>query len=545
MNVECFFLVFRIIFFWEMRQHSINIWGICARRVIRIIHIWAIPFFCLRFLSWTATMMTHDDLFMFQLRCGVGIQHCECSGCIDYRKVMRQKRVHQSAAAKMVLFWWKRWVLREQETYVFWGKDLESSKKNNQIIWNTRVFLWCLLVSDRSIQLSKKQRPIWRKISTKNLSHCTRRFLGLQSLKARRGTSGTSRRRQYFWPGWPSLYAKDSPPVMSGTFYGNLFFILQKCQKPNSSLFLQELFFFFDFLKLMSFCWFLLRTISEHLSQPFGGWVLGKVHWCYEIHNAPSMKGLRVQIKCSSKWSSGLAGGSIDTRRGLWWQDLDSRNYQSQIQFEGQSAWTQKALAISNREPKRTNSATSRELSTRLSIGLFWWCQFLPILNTYWAILGLHRTFKVMEFKVHISIQDNFPLKIKMIPFQPSLGVYHQTTPFPQTNTVFYLDPPNLHEEIAPSPPEKTTKTALPGNELTTSPYPPIQSPPLHSLSRWGRANAKFSKVPMWKWPIWGSFPEEVRLLLWKDFIFEVDGKEILYIIYVVFIWTYVWYVCI
>lgn len=30
--------------------------------------------------------------------CGVGIQHCECSGCIDYRKVMRQKRVHQSRA---------------------------------------------------------------------------------------------------------------------------------------------------------------------------------------------------------------------------------------------------------------------------------------------------------------------------------------------------------------------------------------------------------------------------------------------------------------
>ena len=101
-------------------------------------------FFCLRFLSRTATRMTHDDSFMLQLllRCGIGIQHCECSGCIDYRKVMRQKRVHQSAFAKMVFFWWKRWVLREQKNNDFWGKDqdLESSKRNNQIIWNTSVF---------------------------------------------------------------------------------------------------------------------------------------------------------------------------------------------------------------------------------------------------------------------------------------------------------------------------------------------------------------------------------------------------------------------
>lgn len=131
-------------FFWEMRQHSINIWGICARRVIRIIHIWAIPFFCLRFLSWTATMMTHDDLFMFQLRCGVGIQHCECSGCIDYRKVMRQKRVHQSAVAKMVLFWWKRWVLREQETFVFEVKIWNHPKKNKS--FGIQVFFFVMFV---------------------------------------------------------------------------------------------------------------------------------------------------------------------------------------------------------------------------------------------------------------------------------------------------------------------------------------------------------------------------------------------------------------
>ena len=246
------FFVFRIIslltpecFFWEMRQHSINNWDICARRVIPIMHIWATPFFCLRFLSWTATMMTHDDLFMFQLRCGVGIQHCECSGCIDYRKVMRQKRVHQSAVAKMVLFWWKRWVLREQETYVFWGKDVESSKKNNQIIWNTSCFFCdvCRFRIDPFSFQRSNEGPIWRKISTKNLSQCTRRFLGLQSLKARRGTSGTSRRRPYCWAVWPSPYAKDSPPIMSGTFYGNLFLDFTKMSETKQFFILQELFF--------------------------------------------------------------------------------------------------------------------------------------------------------------------------------------------------------------------------------------------------------------------------------------------------------------
>ena len=93
----------------------------------------------------------------------------------------------------------------------FWGskkpmffevKIWNHPRENNQIIWKYKCFFFDVcrfrMVSDRSIQLSKKQRrPIWRKIC---------RFLGLQSLKARRGTSGTSRRRQYCWAGWPSFY---------------------------------------------------------------------------------------------------------------------------------------------------------------------------------------------------------------------------------------------------------------------------------------------------------------------------------------------------
>lgn len=151
----------------------------------------------------------------------------------------------------------------------------------------------------------------------------------------------------------------------------------------------------------MGFCWFLLRTISEHLSQPFGGWVLGKVHWCYEIHKAPFMKGLRVQIKCSSKWISGLAGGSIDTRRGLWWQDLDSQNYQSQIQFEGQSAWTQKALAISNREPEGTNSVTSRELSTWGSALVYFGGANFCIVITTQQVAGIASSY-LLDFYAYI-----------------------------------------------------------------------------------------------------------------------------------------------
>lgn len=183
---------------------------------------------------------------------------------------------------------------------------------------------------------------------------------------------------------------------------GTFFWILQKCQKPNSSLFYRN--FFFRFLETDGCFWFLLRTISEHLSEPFGGWVLAKVakvHWCYEIHNAPSMKVLRVQIKCSSKWSSGLAGGSIDTRRGLWWQDLDSRNYQSQIQFEGQSAWTQTALAISNREPEGTNSVTSRELSTRGSALVYFGGANFCIVITTQQVAGIASSY-LLEFYAYI-----------------------------------------------------------------------------------------------------------------------------------------------
>ena len=153
------------------------------------------------------------------------------------------------------------------------------------------------------MQLSKKQRPIWRKTSTKNLSQCTCRFLGLQSLK-KKGTSGTSRRTLFLWP---SLYAKDSHPIMSAWNPNDLYFWRSISnaffQVKHVSFGFQEVLYFysnlfFHFLKLMGVFWFLLWTTSEHLSQPFGGWVLGKVHWCYQIHNAPSMKGLRVQIQC-------------------------------------------------------------------------------------------------------------------------------------------------------------------------------------------------------------------------------------------------------
>lgn len=148
---------------------------------------------------------------------------------------------------------WPRW-------FCFGGKDgFWGSKKPMFFevkIWNhpkkitksfgIQVVFFCDVCRFRidpfSFQRSN-EGPIWRKISTKNLSQCTRRFLGLQSLKARRGTSGTSRRRPYCWAVWPSLYAKDSPPIMSGTFYGNLFLNFTKMSETKQFFILQELFF--------------------------------------------------------------------------------------------------------------------------------------------------------------------------------------------------------------------------------------------------------------------------------------------------------------